>query len=64
MVNTSGAEYPYIGSSGIQIRPGANNNLTVMTRRSSGLLTSGNGTTDPLDIDIDGYPRFLSVPNA
>lgn len=64
MVNASGAEYPYIGSSGIRIRPGVNNNLTVMARRSAGLLSAGNGVTDALDIDIDGYPRFLSVPNA
>lgn len=64
MTNADGAEYPYIGSSGIKIRPGVNNNLTVAARRSSGYLASGAASTDPLDLDIDGYPRFISVPHT
>ena len=64
MTNSDGAEYPYIGSSGIEVRPGVDNNLTVATRRSSGYLLSGSATTDPLDLDIDGYPRFISVPHT
>ena len=64
MVNEDAAEYPYIGSSGIKIRPGVNNNLTVLTRRSSGYFPTGLGTTDPLDLDVDGYPRFVSVPHT
>lgn len=64
MTNSDGAEYPYIGSSGIEIRPGVDNNLTVAARRSSGYLSSTGATTDPLDLDIDGYPRFISVPHT
>ena len=64
MTNADGAEYPYLGSSGVKIRPGVNNNLTVMTRPSVGLLTSATSTTPPLDLDIEGYPRFISVPHT
>lgn len=64
MTNADGVEYPYVGSSGIEIRPGVNNNLTVATRRSSGYLIPGSSNTDPLDLDIDGYPRFISVPHT
>jgi hypothetical protein len=61
--NSDGAEYTYVGSSGIDLRPGANNNLTVVAHRSPG-VHGVDASTDPLDIDIDGYPRFLSVPHT
>jgi hypothetical protein len=64
LLNGDNSDYPYVGSSGIEIRPGVDNNLTVMTRRSSGFTTSGAASTDPLDLDIDGYPRFISVPHT
>ena len=64
MTNADGVEYPYVGSSGIKIRPGVNNNLTLATRRSSGYLNVGSATTDATDIDVDGYPRFISVPHT
>ncbi len=63
LTTTDGTEYPYIGSSGITLRPEANNNLTVMAQRVAGLHGSS-ADTAALDIDIDGYPRFLSVPHT
>jgi hypothetical protein len=64
LLNGDNSDYPYIGSSGIKIRPGTDNNLTVMARRSSGYLSSSGASSDPLDLDIDGYPRFISVPHG
>lgn len=63
LTTTDGTEYPYIGSSGITLEPEANNNLTVMAQRMAGLHGAG-ADTPALDIDIDGYPRFLSVPHT
>lgn len=66
MTNDNGAEYPYNGSSGIKIEPGVNNNLTVMARASSSVYPANDINqvfTTPLDLDIDGYPRFISVPH-
>jgi hypothetical protein len=63
LTTTDNTEYPYIGSSGVTLRPGVNNNLTVMAQLSAGLHSTPENTP-ALDIDIDGYPRFLSVPHA
>jgi hypothetical protein len=63
LTTTDNTEYPHIGSSGVTLRPGVNNNLTVMAQLSAGLHTTPENTP-ALDIDIDGYPRFLSVPHA
>jgi hypothetical protein len=63
LTTTDGTEYPYIGSSGVTLRPGVNNNLTVMAQRVAG-LHGASANTAALDIDIDGYPRFLSVPHS
>lgn len=64
MLTANNAELPYLGSSGIQLRPGSANNLTLFARRSSGLATSTTNKSDALDVDIDGWPRFLSVPHS
>ena len=63
LTTTDGTEYPYIGSSGVTLEPEANNNLTVMAQRMAG-LHGADADTPALDIDIDGYPRFLSVPHT
>ena len=63
LTTTDGTEYPYIGSSGVTLEPEANNNLTVMAQRMAG-NHGADADTPALDIDIDGYPRFLSVPHT
>ncbi|HTU15632.1 MAG TPA: hypothetical protein VMF31_10565 [Solirubrobacterales bacterium] len=64
MLTSGGAEYLYAGSSGLTIAPGVDNNLTLFARRSAGRhKDSSTGNTDPLDIDIEGHPRYLTVPH-
>jgi hypothetical protein len=64
LLTAAGAKYPYVGSSGLTILPDVDNNLTVFTRRSADRhKDSSSANADPLDIDIEGYPRFLSVPH-
>lgn len=65
LLTQDGSAYPYIGASGLNIQQGVNNNLTVIARRGGdAYLTSAARNTDPLDIDIEGYPRYLSVPHG
>lgn len=64
MLSANNADLPYIGSSGIQLKPGAANNVTVFARRVNGIASSTTTKSDALDVDIDGWPRFLSVPHS
>ena len=64
LLTKDGAEYPYIGSSGIALRPGVNNNLTAIVRRSSTVAGTGGGATEPVDLTVDGWPRYLTVPHG
>jgi hypothetical protein len=64
MLSSSNADLPYLGSSGIDLEPGAANNVTVFARRVNGIASSTTTKSDALDVDIDGWPRFLSVPHS
>ena len=64
LLTKDGAEYPYTGSSGIALRPGVNNNLTAIVRRSSAVAGTGGGATEPVDLTVDGWPRYLTVPHG
>jgi hypothetical protein len=63
LYNSDLAPYPYIGSGGLTFTPGVNNNLTVIGQRMAG-AHGASADTPALDLDIDGYPRFLSVPHT
>lgn len=63
MLTADAGKYPYFGSSGLSLAPGQNNNLTVFARRSPDTAAVvGSASTDPLDIDLEGYPRYATVP--
>ena len=58
LLTSTNSEYPYIGSSGLALRPGVNNNVTTLVRPASN--TAGQSA----NLTIDGWPRFLSVPHG
>ena len=59
-----GGEYPYLGSSGIRLEPEADNNLTLFVRQSSSEPGVGSALSENLNVKVDGWPRFLSVPHS
>lgn len=63
MVDNNAAEYPYAGASGVELRPGVINTLNLMVRRNAGLNDSPGWVNDTsTNIKVEGYPRFLTVP--
>ena len=64
LLTKDGAEHPYNGSSGLALRPGANNNLTALVRRPSNVAGVGGAATEPLGVTVSGWPRYLTVPHG
>ena len=64
LLTKDGAEHPYNGSSGLALRPAANNNLTALVRRPSNAAGAGGAATEPLGVTVSGWPRYLTVPHG
>lgn len=62
LLTPGGADYPYVGDSGLRLTPGANNNLTILTRRGMSYLTATARNTDALTLLIEGRARYIRVP--
>lgn len=58
LLTADNSEHPYAGSSGVHLRPGADNNLTTVVRHPS------TATAQVLDLTVDGWPRYLAVPHG
>jgi len=63
LLTEPGAEHPYTGSSGLALRQGVDNNLTMFVRRPSTVAGTGDAATEPLGVTVSGWPRYLSVPH-
>jgi hypothetical protein len=64
LLTEPGAEHPYTGSSGVALRQGVDNNLTMFVRRGSTVAGVGAASTEPLGVNVSGWPRYLSVPHG
>ena len=64
LLTEDGSEHPYNGSSGLALRPAANNNLTALVRRPSNAAGAGAAATEPLGVTVSGWPRYLTVPHG